>query len=113
MSPQRYQEKFDVLRAEYDTRLEEWHEKVDPAVLEELNRRRVAKGRKRIFRKRARRPLTGYLRYVHKYTHFAVTILSKVSAINSMCYMSTQTQRKTIELILRIYLCALRISGRQ
>lgn len=71
MSSQRYREKRDVLLAEYNRRLEEWREKVDPAVLDELNRRRSAKGLKRISRhaRGDRRPMGGFLRYVRKYTH--------------------------------------------
>lgn len=70
MSPQQYREKAEVLRAEYNRRLDEWREKVDPVILNELNRRRVAKGKKRIPRSRgARRPMSGYLRYVRKSTH--------------------------------------------
>lgn len=70
MSPQRYREKADVLRAEYNRRFEEWHEKVDPAVLRELNRRRVVKGQARIrgFNHGSPRPLNGYLRYVYEST---------------------------------------------
>ncbi|KAH9994633.1 hypothetical protein BJV77DRAFT_1066632 [Russula vinacea] len=63
---QRYREKADVLRAEYNKRFEEWHEKVDPAILRELNRRRVAKGHMRIQSRGSdddSRPLNGYLRY--------------------------------------------------
>jgi hypothetical protein len=47
--------------------MEEWREKVDPAVLSELNRRRAAKGRRRI--RGLRRPATGYIRYVYEYTY--------------------------------------------
>ncbi|KAF8483411.1 hypothetical protein DFH94DRAFT_721614 [Russula ochroleuca] len=62
---QRYQEKCDALRVEYYRRIEEWREKVDPSVLRELNRRRVAKGQKPIRggSEDDSRPLTGYLRY--------------------------------------------------
>ncbi len=45
--------------------MEEWRENVDPAILGELNRRRVAKGRLRIRGPSSTRPLSGYLRYVY------------------------------------------------
>ena len=45
-------------------RREEWRTQVDPRVLRELNRRRVAKGLPRIRGPRTGRPLNGYLRYV-------------------------------------------------
>jgi len=60
---QQYQEKFEVLRAEYNKSIEEWREKVDPAVLRELNRRRVAKGLSRIRGPGTGRPMTGYSRF--------------------------------------------------
>jgi hypothetical protein len=100
MSPQQYREKSEVLRAEYCRRLDEWREKVDPLVLDEMNRRRVAKGKKRIsrgVRRRGVRPINGYLRYVPKSTHFAVTVLSKVSAIFSTYDMRTQGERKIMQ----------------
>ena len=52
---------------EYRSRIEEWHKEADPAVLRELNRRRVAKGYARI--RGPRRPTTGYVRYVYEYTY--------------------------------------------
>jgi hypothetical protein len=57
---------------EYQRRIEEWHEKVDPAVLRELNRRRVAKGHIRI--RSPRRPATGYARYVYEYTYSSSSV---------------------------------------
>lgn len=57
---------------EYHRRIEEWREKVDPAVLRELNRRRVAKGHRRI--RGPRRPTTGYLRYVYEYTYSSSSV---------------------------------------
>jgi len=61
---ERYREKAHALADEYRGRIEEWREKVDPAVLRELNRRRVAKGRKRI--RGSRRPLNGYFRFCQR-----------------------------------------------
>lgn len=52
--------------------MEEWREKVDPALLSELNRRRVAKGHRRILG--PRRPVTGYLRYVYEYTYSSSSV---------------------------------------
>jgi hypothetical protein len=52
---------------EYRRRIEEWREKIDPAVLRELNRRRVAKGHHRI--RGPRRPTNGYVRYVYEYAY--------------------------------------------
>jgi hypothetical protein len=114
MSPQRYREKADVLRAEYNKRFEEWHEKVDPAILRELNRRRVAKGHMRIQSRGSdddSRPLNGYLRYVYEYIHLAVTVLSKVSAIICTYEMSTRAQREMVQLISRLCLRAFRVNG--
>ena len=50
----------------------EWRESVDPAVLRELNRRRVAKGHRCI--RGPRRPKTGYTRYVYEYTYSSSSI---------------------------------------
>jgi hypothetical protein len=52
---------------EYHKRIEEWREKVDPEVLRELNRRRVAEGHHRI--RGLRRPTNGFVRYVYGYTY--------------------------------------------
>jgi len=61
---QQYREKTHALMDEYRRRMEEWREKVDPAVLRELNRRRVAKGHNRI--RGPRRPMNGFVRfYMH------------------------------------------------
>lgn len=57
--------------------MEEWRENVDPAVLRELNRRRVAKGHNRIRGPPIRgppRPANGYIRYVHEYTYSGSSI---------------------------------------
>jgi len=61
---QRYREKYDVLQAEYKRRMEDWREQVDPRILKELNRRRVAKGRTRIRAPATGRPLSGFFRYL-------------------------------------------------
>jgi hypothetical protein len=66
MSAQQYREKSIGLWAEHKKRLEEWHGQVDPAVLKELNRRRVAKGQTRILARSDRRPVSGYIRYVYE-----------------------------------------------
>ncbi|KAI0251010.1 hypothetical protein BJV78DRAFT_1213722 [Lactifluus subvellereus] len=63
---QRYQEKFNSLRAEYVRRIEEWREHVDPVILRELNRRRVAKGLSRIRGPRTGRPMPGFFRYFQR-----------------------------------------------
>jgi hypothetical protein len=52
----------------------DWHEKVDPAVLRELNRRRVAKGHRRLRGPRDPRPTSGYIRYVYEYTYSSSSI---------------------------------------
>jgi len=46
--------------------MEDWREKVDPRILKELNRRRVAKGLPRIRARATGRPLSGFFRYVYK-----------------------------------------------
>lgn len=56
--------------------MEEWREQIDPAVLRELNRRRVAKGRYRIRGPETGRPLSGYFRYAYKNTHLKATTLN-------------------------------------
>jgi hypothetical protein len=63
---QRYREKFESAKAEYNQRIQEWREKIDPAVLRELNRRRVKKGLPRIRGLRTGRPLSSYLRYLEE-----------------------------------------------
>lgn len=115
MSPQRYREKSDVLRAEYYKRIEQWRESVDPSIIHELNRRRLAKGmtRMRGIGQGVKRPMTGYHRYVHKYTHLMITVLSKVLVIMSTYEMSTQGRRKIIKLISALYLSAPQVNGRQ
>ncbi|KAI9457627.1 hypothetical protein BJY52DRAFT_1271952 [Lactarius psammicola] len=60
---QQYKEKYESLMTEYNRRMKEWREKIDPAVLHELNRRRIARGQRRIRGSSTGRPLTGYLRY--------------------------------------------------
>lgn len=47
--------------------MDEWRENVDLAVLREMNRRRVAKGHRRV--RGPPRPANGYVRYVHEYTY--------------------------------------------
>jgi hypothetical protein len=61
---QPYREKAHTLFDEYRGRLMDWHEKVDPAVLRELNRRRVAKGHRRLRGPRDPRPTSGYIRFL-------------------------------------------------
>jgi hypothetical protein len=61
---QRYKEKFQALKKEHDQRMEEWREQIDPAVLGEMNRRRIAKGLNRIRGpSTGRRPASGFFRY--------------------------------------------------
>ena len=52
--------------------MEEWRENVDPAILRELNRRRVARGIHRI--RGPRRPKTGFMRYVCGYTYSSSSV---------------------------------------
>jgi hypothetical protein len=117
MSPQRYREKSDALRAEYYRRIEQWRESVDPSIIHELNRRRLAKGMTRLRGinrgEGVKRPVTGYHRYVHNYTYLAVTVLSKVLVTMSTYEMSTQGRRKIIKLISALYLSAPQVNGRQ
>ncbi|KAI0300097.1 hypothetical protein B0F90DRAFT_1724834 [Multifurca ochricompacta] len=63
---QRYREKYDGLRADYNRRIQEWREQVDPVILRELNRRRVAKGLSRIRGPSSGRPMPGFFRYFHQ-----------------------------------------------
>ena len=48
--------------------MEEWRKQIDPAVLREMNRRRVAKGRPRILGPPRGRPMTSFLRYVQEHS---------------------------------------------
>jgi hypothetical protein len=95
---------------EYQRRIEEWHEKVDPAVLRELNRRRVAKGHTRI--RSPRRPATGYARYVYN-THIVVAVLSKVLGFSCTYERSTQRRKTILKLVSRLRLSAPRVNGGQ
>jgi len=62
---QRYREKADSLMEEHKRRMNDWSEQVDPRLLSELNRRRVAKGLTRIRHlPDSSRPQTGFFRYV-------------------------------------------------
>ncbi|KAH9061180.1 hypothetical protein EDB87DRAFT_1612353 [Lactarius vividus] len=63
---QRYKEKSESLMTEYNRRMEEWRKKIDPALLRELNRRRVAKGLPRIRGPSGDRPLSGFFRYLRE-----------------------------------------------
>jgi hypothetical protein len=63
---QRYREKFEGIKAEYHQRMQEWREKVNPAVLRELNRRRVKKGLPRIRGPPTGRPMSSYFRYLQE-----------------------------------------------
>jgi len=60
---EQYRERANGLRAEYKKHLEEWRGTVDPTVLKEMNRRRVANGKTRIRAPPTGRPLTGYTRF--------------------------------------------------
>jgi hypothetical protein len=80
MSAQQYRERSNDLRAEYNKRLEEWREQVDPAVLKEMNRRRVAKGRPRIRAPRSGRPLIWVHSVCVRVIRPAPTVLSKISS---------------------------------
>ncbi|KAH9975266.1 hypothetical protein BGW80DRAFT_1559158 [Lactifluus volemus] len=63
---QQYREKFNDLRTEYKQRLDEWRENIDPAIVRELNRRRVSKGLNRIRSAGDGRPMSGFLRYIRQ-----------------------------------------------
>lgn len=59
--------------------MEEWRDKVDPAVVRELNRRRVAKGHNRL--RGPRRPANGYIRYVYEYTYINSSVEQSCSYV--------------------------------
>jgi hypothetical protein len=100
------------VRAEYDQRIKEWREHVDPVILRELNRRRAAKGMTRRNRGLSTgRPMSGFLRYVYESTHPMAIALSKILAISTGYGKSTHGQRMTRKLISRAWPDGPQVSG--
>ncbi|KAF8269446.1 hypothetical protein EI94DRAFT_1725291 [Lactarius quietus] len=60
---QQTREKHEGIKAEYERRMQEWRETINPSVLRELNRRRVDKGLSRIRGPSTGYPLSGFLRF--------------------------------------------------
>ena len=84
--------------------MEEWREKIDPAVLREMNRQRVAKGLHRIRGRRSDRPLNGYFRYSYKHTRLKTTMLNNVLVTPRKYEKTLLGRHKTIiEIISRLW----------
>jgi hypothetical protein len=101
------------MRADYKKRLEEWRARVDPRVLREMNRRRVAKGLPRIRGPPTGRPMTGYLRYVYNHVHLAAKVLRNVPATSCTYELNTHERMIAFRVTSPKCLSEPRVSGRQ
>ncbi len=93
--------------------MEEWREKINPTVLRELNRRRVAKGRPRIRGPHTGRPLTGFLRYAYKNTHLKATTLNNVPVTSRRYEETFLGHKRAAAITLRLWLNGPGASGGQ